>query len=85
MEIDGSDEVLALAGELKVIARTEFVRHAIVTLEPSKYFANLGLQAARHRTFKPAQVVGQAVSSVWVLRFQFGQGGTDVTPSEASP
>jgi TonB family protein len=52
---------------------------------PSKYFANLALQAARHWKFKPPEVDGQAVSSVWVLRFQFGQTATEVTPAEASP
>lgn len=52
---------------------------------PSKYFANLALQAARHWKFKPAQVGGQAASSVWVLRFQFRQTATDVTAVEAGP
>lgn len=55
------------------------------SLGPSKYFANLALQSARHWKFKPAQVDGQAVSSVWVLRFQFGQIATEVTPVEAFP
>jgi TonB family protein len=52
---------------------------------PSKYFANLALQSARHWKFRPAQVDGQAVSSVWMLRFQFGQTATEVTPVEVSP
>jgi TonB family protein len=51
----------------------------------SKYFANLALQAARDWRFKPAQVDGQTVSSVWILRFQFRQTATEVTPLEASP
>ena len=51
----------------------------------SKYFANLALQAARNWRFKPAQVDDQAVTSVWILRFQFRQTGTEVTPVEASP
>ncbi len=55
------------------------------SLGPSKYFANLAVQAARQWKFKPAQVDGQAVSSVWVLRFQFGQATIEVTPTEASP
>jgi TonB family protein len=51
----------------------------------SKYFANLALQAAQHWKFKPAQVDGQAVSSVWILQFKFTQTATEVTPVEASP
>jgi TonB family protein len=51
----------------------------------SKYFANLALQAARDWRFKPAQVDGQTVTSVWILRFQFRQIATEVTPVEASP
>jgi TonB family protein len=52
---------------------------------PSTYFANLALQAARHWKFKPAQVDGQAVSSMWMLRFQFERTATEVIPVEVSP
>jgi TonB family protein len=52
---------------------------------PSKYFAKVALQAAQHWRFEPAQVDGQAVSSVWILQFQFTQAATEVTPVEASP
>jgi TonB family protein len=52
---------------------------------PSRYFANVALQAARGWKFKPAQVDGQAVRSVWILQFDFRQTGTEVTPVEASP
>jgi len=52
---------------------------------PSKYFAKVALQAAQHWGFKPAQVDGQAASSVWILQFQFTQTTTEVTPVEASP
>ncbi len=52
---------------------------------PSKYFAKLALQAAQQWRFNPPQVNGQAVSSEWVLRFQFGQNGTEVTPVRTSP
>jgi TonB family protein len=52
---------------------------------PSKYFAKLALQAAQHWRFEPAQVDGQAVSSVWILQFQFTQAATDVTPVQATP
>jgi len=52
---------------------------------PSKYFANLALQAARNWRFKPARVDGQAVSGVWMLQFQFRQDATEVAPVEVSP
>jgi TonB family protein len=51
----------------------------------SKYFASLALEAARRWKFKPAQADGRAVSSVWLLRFEFGQAGTEVTPVETTP
>jgi TonB family protein len=43
----------------------------------SKYFANLALQAARSWKFKPA-------ASAWLLRFQFTQSGTMVTPVQVT-
>jgi TonB family protein len=52
---------------------------------PSEYFANLALQAAKRWKFKPAQVNGQAVSSRWTLRFQFGRQTTDAVPTEVAP
>jgi serine/threonine-protein kinase len=52
---------------------------------PSKYFANLALDAARSWKFEPAQANGQSVASVWVLQFEFRQDGTEVTPTEQSP
>ncbi len=51
---------------------------------PSRYFGRVALEAARQWRFKPAQVGGQAIASVWVLRFEFRQTGTDVTPVDVS-
>lgn len=51
----------------------------------SKYFANLALQAAQRWRFKPAQADGQAVSSVWLLHFQFTQAAPEVIAVEVSP
>ena len=43
---------------------------------PSQYFAKAALEAARHWKFKPVQVKGKPVASVWMLQFQFTQGRT---------
>lgn len=52
---------------------------------PSRYFANLALDAARHWKFKPARVDGRAVPGTWLLDFQFRQSGIDITPIETVP
>lgn len=52
---------------------------------PSKYFANLATKAARDWQFAPAKAGGQNASSEWILRFEFAQDGTKVTPVEKMP
>jgi TonB family protein len=52
---------------------------------PSRYFANLALESARHWRFKPPQANGQGIPSTWTLHFVFRQTGTDVTPTETTP
>jgi TonB family protein len=47
---------------------------------PSKYFADLAVKAAREWEFTPAKLDGQATPSEWILRFEFAQDGTKVTP-----
>jgi TonB family protein len=49
---------------------------------PSKYFANQALQSARRWKFKPPQTDGQPTASIWLLKYQFGRAGTEITPSE---
>jgi TonB family protein len=49
---------------------------------PSKYFANQALQSARRWKFKPPQTDGQPTASTWLLKYQFGRAGTEITPSE---
>lgn len=49
---------------------------------PSKYFAGLALEAARRWRFNPPRVNDGAVSSEWLLRFEFGQSGTKAHPQE---
>lgn len=51
----------------------------------SRYFANLAMQAAQRWKFRAPVVNGKAVSSVWVLHFQFRRNGNDVTPLQTSP
>jgi TonB family protein len=46
---------------------------------PSKYFADLALQAARRWKFTPAKIGARAVASEWVLRFEFLRTGPRVT------
>jgi TonB family protein len=48
---------------------------------PSRYFAELALQAARRWEFMPAKVAGQPITSDWMLRFEFTRTTTRSVPS----
>jgi len=80
-----------IQGKIKVIVRVQVDPNGGVSNAgldspgPSKYFANLALQAARRWKFKPTQVDGHALASIWILRFRFGRTTTEVSPVEASP
>jgi TonB family protein len=52
---------------------------------PSKYFANLAVQAARHWEFTPPEVNGHSVRSDWLIRFEFSQAGTQAFPRQTAP
>jgi TonB family protein len=52
---------------------------------PSKYFADLALQAARRWEFAPAKVDGSAVPTDWIVRFEFSQLDTKVFPVQTTP
>jgi serine/threonine protein kinase len=52
---------------------------------PSRYFATLAINTARGWKFTPAKVGGQNVASEWILRFEFAQYGTKVTPEQVAP
>jgi TonB family protein len=52
---------------------------------PSKYFANLALQAAQRWEFRPAEADGRNVSSEWILRFEFMRTATKAFPVQAAP
>jgi len=79
-----------IQGKIKVVVRVQVdpsggVSRAQLDLPgPSSYFANLALHAARSWKFRPAQVDGRAVSSIWILRFRFGRRTTEVSPVEAA-
>jgi TonB family protein len=78
-------------GKIKVVVRVQVdtagaVSSArLVSPGPSRYFANLALQAAKGWKFKPALVDGRPVASIWALRFRFGRAATEVAPVEATP
>jgi TonB family protein len=52
---------------------------------PSRYFANLALEAARQWEFAPAKVDGRSVASEWILRFEFDNNQTKAFPTQARP
>jgi len=52
---------------------------------PSKYFAEMALQAARLWKFKAPTVNSRDVSSEWLLRFAFSRSGTTVVPLQTDP
>lgn len=52
---------------------------------PSKYFADLALQAARRWDFAPAKVDGHAVASQWLIVFHFTPAGPKVFPTQSNP
>ena len=52
---------------------------------PSRFFADLALQAARKWAFTPPEVNGKSVVSEWRLRFEFTQRDTKAIPRQTAP
>jgi len=52
---------------------------------PSKYFADLALQAARRWEFTSPEVNGHSVPSEWLIRFHFSPSGTKAMPTQTAP
>jgi TonB family protein len=52
---------------------------------PSRYFSARALAAARGWKFTPPRVGGQAVTSEWLLRFQFSRASLEVFPAQTKP
>ncbi|HLV88011.1 MAG TPA: TonB family protein [Candidatus Sulfotelmatobacter sp.] len=75
-----------ITGKIRVVVRVNVdsagkVTDAKLTSPgPSRYFANLALKAARGWEFSPPTTNGQAVPSVWVIRFRFGRARTEAAP-----
>jgi TonB family protein len=55
------------------------------SLGPSKYFADLAVQAARRWEFTPPEVNGHSLPSDWLIRFEFSQAGTQAFPRQTAP
>jgi len=77
--------VIRLSVKLDVDASGKVAAAALEAPGPSKYFARLALDAAQRWQFAPAEVAGQPVPSKWLLRFQFSQTDTKVSPVQAAP
>jgi eukaryotic-like serine/threonine-protein kinase len=52
---------------------------------PSKFFADLAMQAARKWAFTAPEVNGRSVASEWRIRFEFTQKDTKVIPTQTAP
>ncbi|HWW13398.1 MAG TPA: TonB family protein [Candidatus Dormibacteraeota bacterium] len=71
--------------QVEVDAAGKVSQAKLVSPGPSPYFASHTLAAARLWKFNPAQVDGEAVASVWTLRFQFSRANIQVLPTEVKP
>jgi len=52
---------------------------------PSRYFADLALEAARRWEFTAPEVNGHSAPSDWLIRFEFSQSGTQAFPKQTTP
>ena len=52
---------------------------------PSKYFADLALQAARRWQFTSPEAGGHSIPSEWLIRFQFTPSGPKAIPTQTVP
>ena len=52
---------------------------------PSKYFADLALQAARRWQFASPEVGGHSAPSEWLIRFHFSPSGSKAIPTQTAP
>jgi protein TonB len=80
-----------IRGKVKVSVRVHIDPSGSVTLAkldspaPSKYFAQLALEAARGWRFAPAKAADREVPDDWILRFEFFRTHTKVVPLRSVP
>ena len=79
-----------ITGTIKVGVRVEVdpsgkvIAAKLASAGPSKYFANLALQAAEQWQFSPLEVNGQPAASAWLLKFRFKRTSTQVDPERVT-
>ena len=49
---------------------------------PGNYFARTAVRATKQWKFNPPVTAGRPESSVWIVRFDFGRSGTDISQIE---
>ena len=80
-----------IQGKVKVGVRVRIDRSGSVTLAeldsagPSKYFAQLALEAARRWKFTPVKATDREVADEWILRFEFFRTDTKVVLVRSFP
>jgi TonB family protein len=80
-----------IQGKVKVSVRVHVNPSGSVTLAeldsagPSKYFAQLTLEAARRWKFAPAKATHREVADEWILRFEFFRTDTKVVSVRTIP
>jgi TonB family protein len=81
----------SIHGKVKVSVRVHIDPSGNVTLAeldsagPSKYFAQLALEAARQWKFATAKAADREVAQEWILRFEFFRTDTKVVPVRSFP
>ncbi|HKV25286.1 MAG TPA: TonB family protein [Candidatus Acidoferrum sp.] len=71
--------------KLKVDAAGAVSDAEFVSPGPSKYFADLAMNAARKWVFTPPEMNGKSVASEWNLRFVFTNSDTKVATAQSAP
>lgn len=74
-----------VAVRVAVDAQGNVLDASLASPGPSKYFADLAVEASRKWKFQPAQGQGGTVPSAWILHYHFRSSGTEVVPVQSSP